>query len=87
MRLPPGSSVTGASAAADINRTKPVASNTGVAAPSDGIRLSNAFETLALASAHHTVRVARIAAAVHSGTYRVNSAAVGKSIIEDALSG
>lgn len=87
MTLPLGSSVAGPSAAADLNRTKPVAPADNVAAPADGIRISNAFETLTLATASHSVKVARIAAAVHSGTYRVNSAAVGKSIIEDALSG
>ena len=86
MRLPPGSSVTGPSAVGEMNRTKPVAAHAGPIAPADGIRLSNGFETLTLLGANHVVKVARLAAAVQSGTYRVNSAAVGKSIIEDALS-
>jgi anti-sigma28 factor (negative regulator of flagellin synthesis) len=87
MRLSPGSSVTGASSASDINRAKSSAS--GAAAENtlspDGIHISTAFETLSLLRAHQTTKLARVAAAVESGTYKVNAAAVSKAIIEDAL--
>ncbi len=88
MTLRPGSSVTGASAVNDINPTKPVVSKagSGAAVPADGIRFSTAFETLTLLNSQQAVKVARVGAAVQSGTYQVNAAAVGKSMVEAALS-
>lgn len=84
MTLHPGASVTNASGAGDIHRTKGVGANKASAAPADGIRISDAFESLSILNARHAVKVARIAAEVHSGTYRVNSAAVGKAMVEAA---
>lgn len=87
MRLPPGSSVTGATAAGEVNRTKPAAPSAGGAEPADGIRISSGFETLSILNANQAVKVARVAAEVRSGSYRVNSAAVGKAIVDQALVG
>jgi len=87
MRLRPGWSVTGASSAGDINRAKPSASTAAAetTASSDGIHVSTAFETLSLLRAHQTIKLARVAAAVESGNYQVNAAAVSKAIVEEAL--
>ena len=87
MTLRPGASVTGASSTGDIDRAKPPASNAGSenAAPSDGIHTSAAFETLTFLNANHATKLARVATAVQSGTYLVDSAAVSKSIVEDAV--
>ncbi len=86
MRLRPGS-VTGAPSASEINRAKPSASNAAgeTVFPSDGIHISSAFETLSLLRAQQTIKLARVTAAVESGTYKVNAAAVSKAIVEDAL--
>jgi hypothetical protein len=86
MRLPPGSSVTSAAAAGDISRAKGVAPHTSTTAPADGIRISNAFETLTVLNAQHAVKLARVAAAVQGGTYQANSAAVAKAVVESGLS-
>jgi anti-sigma28 factor (negative regulator of flagellin synthesis) len=88
MTLRPGASVTGASSASDINRAKSSTSSAAAETtlPSDGIRISSGFETLSLLRANQAAKLARVAAAVESGTYQVDSAALGKSIVEDALS-
>jgi len=88
MRLRPGSSVTDAPAAADINRTDSAGASGGKhgGAPQDAIRISRGFESLAILSAHQALKVAKVAVAVRSGAYLVNSAAVGKAIIERAVS-
>jgi hypothetical protein len=87
MRLRPGSSVTHAAAAADINRTDSAGSSGGKhgGAPQDAIRVSQGFESLAILSAHQATKVAQVAVAVRSGTYAVNSAAVGKAIVQRAI--
>ena len=85
MKLYPGASVTNASAAAEINRTKGVAPNPGKKEAADGIGISSAFETLTVLNAKHAIKVAGVAAAVQNGTYRVNSAAVGKAVVRHAV--
>jgi hypothetical protein len=54
-------------------------------APQDAIHVSRDFESLAILSAHESIKVARVAAAVRSGSYVVNGAAVGKRIVEQAI--
>ncbi len=86
MRPIPDTSVTRAPQSNDVNRAK--SSRPGgkaVSAPQDGIRISSEFETLSVLQGGQATKVARVAAAVGSGTYEVDTEALSKSIIEDVL--
>ena len=85
MKLRPGFCVADVSAAGEFNRTKPIAPNEGATAPEDGVLVSTGLETLGLLKVQQAIKVARITAAVQNGTYQVDSAALGKAILEDAV--
>jgi len=87
MRLNPGASVTDTPAAGDINRTNAAGASGAktAGAPQDAIRVSRGFESLAILSAHQASNIVKVAAAVRSGKYGVDSVAVGRAIIAEAL--
>jgi hypothetical protein len=66
--------ITGAAPAGKLPET--------VAAPGDGIDVS-----AVIAALDQSARIGRVAAALQAGSYQVSSAATGKAIVEDALSG